>query len=677
MKKAYYLLGAFLLSHGSLHGMISDEVEYVSFDFPHPTYLQEIVIQFPDEDTASLATIKLAPLFDNYERAVSCRWDDNIAQNLEAKQRLDERGIKATFYLNSNDIFYLTDENYDYTETAMTLLEGGHSIGSHGLTHPYLTYISRDRMLEELVGGRVEWESATDSLINSHAFSFINYRNQVEGDVIHRDILRSLERAGLYHAPVFNNFEEELPSDFIESVIMPPENQSFEEFKKAVDWAVSSEVLREERPLISHSMHAWYGTPALEFGFDELVKRLDYLNQFGNFWQCNQNQYAAYRYQYEHSRVLDQTVAGDTVSLLLERPALTWLNDPTPLTLLIEGEGLGAIPENAQVQVQDSAVPKSDRSLDNILVYNLPHNKEQFLPDLIDSSHNPDNSDDLNDVSDSTDFPGVKGLVYWDSNTLNYTLENTSDNTLTNVTLTFRLPIPWTEGVKVYDIPDIGPGDVQTVKFVPSITTADPKYQYGMGYAVAQLDFQHADTGGRIYSTVYRGMQSDDSLPGGKFEVYGPMDGPSFNHEAFAGWMSGSIGPFDGGIPTGDATVQPRDPESDCKFDPVFLDPEIVFTNCNWYDIFTNVFVLQSIVTAHEKTPFKLLCFEDDIRGIFINGEKVEGFNGEFPSGESTLTIVYHHEYVGQGLERNSAAWMRFVDPEYNERLSTIAFRKP
>ena len=55
------------------------------------TYTQEISVEFSDEASAQAATINMAPLFDGYERAVSCRWDDNMWQNLEVKQRLEER----------------------------------------------------------------------------------------------------------------------------------------------------------------------------------------------------------------------------------------------------------------------------------------------------------------------------------------------------------------------------------------------------------------------------------------------------------------------------------------------------------------------------------------------------------------------------------------------------------
>ena len=312
------------------------ELEKVSREFAVPQYTQELTVKFASPEAAARAGIRIAPLFEGRERAISCRWDDNHPGTVGARDRMNAHGIKGTYYLHG------TEGDYhfagDFMPIAKQLFEGGHSVGGHGLTHPYLTYVNRNRMFEEVMGIRIFWESQLDTTLNSYTFSFVNYRSEAEGDLVQRDITHCLERAGFYHVATFKTFDDHLKTDLLFSIIMPPENQDLEAFKQGVDWAESSEDLKERFPLISNSMHPWYDSPNLpQYGWDELDRRLDYLGRNPDHWRANQNEYAAYWAQSRLGRIEVTGREGDTVRLRLTRPTLDYLNDATPVTVQVEG----------------------------------------------------------------------------------------------------------------------------------------------------------------------------------------------------------------------------------------------------------------------------------------------------------------------------------------------------
>ena len=65
--------------------------------------------------------------------------------------------------------------------------------------HPFITYVNRNRMFEEVARVRAEWEAEADTQVVSYAFSSSDFRNPFEGNVVHADVTHALERAGYYH----------------------------------------------------------------------------------------------------------------------------------------------------------------------------------------------------------------------------------------------------------------------------------------------------------------------------------------------------------------------------------------------------------------------------------------------------------------------------------------------
>jgi predicted amidohydrolase len=643
----------------------------LDFQFPFETYTQFFTVSFDDADACSNTEISIEPIFNGHSRAVSCRWDDNVEHDLPVKELLDEHGVKATWYLNSNTIFYLNDQ--DFVPTAAKLLENGHSIGGHGYSHPYIAYTNRNRMFLEAAKLRIEWESNLDTLLNSWAFSFINYRNPLEGPVSQKDIIKVLERAGFYHLSVFKTFDDQQSSDMIISIIMPPENQSFDEFKKAVDWAMNSEDIAKEYGCVSHSMHAWYDTPAVEYGLDELEKRVEYLNSFPDLWHCNQNQYAAYRYQYLNSQI--EVVSRENKSLVfkLTRPNIIQLNNVAPLTVAVKTAMQGSV---KSIKADEAAIYPS-RAKNGRVLFNLPHTSGQRLPVLIGRIENPANRSSIRPEDQDPDFPGLKGILFFTGRRLTLRLENGTDKSLKDIKAIYRMPLAYKDGVAVKSLKDTAANLSLTDSYVPDLQTDDKKYTGGEQYFAAQLDFLHGEIPCRLYLTCSYEQPFDDTFPRDGFIKTQPIRPEAFNLDALAETLINR-----GGYPPAEIqllnlpSAQWQCGQSQAPVPDYHFDPEVIPTQADWYASYSPVHVLYSQIDSEKDQWARAVFDTGSVQALFINGVRVEGFGVKLRQGLNHFVIVHSHEnFTGSG--EHAGCFMRLEDAEAGDRLQNIRFLRP
>ncbi|MCB9770322.1 MAG: polysaccharide deacetylase family protein, partial [Candidatus Omnitrophica bacterium] len=556
----------------------SPELPSVEAEFPFPVYSQTVRVVCPTRSDAEKVRLRIEPLYDGYQRAVSSRWDDNLFEsNFEMKKHLEDYGMKGTFYLNSNDIFYLKGQ--DYRPTARDLIEGEHSIGGHGLSHPYLSYVNRNRMFQETAGVRIEWESAVDDPMHSYAFSFINFRNPLEGDLVQRNIINTLERAGLYHLAVFKTFDDHLPSDLELSIIMPPENADLETFKKAVDWAYGSEELRTRFPNISLSMHAWYHTPALQYGWDELDRRLAYLNKFPELWKCNQNEYAAYWRSSQMARVEDLETEGNSRSFRIMRPRLNELNDPIPLTLSIEGleEGLPI-----SVKCHTANVSESTRTFSGKRMFHLFHDWDQRMPTQIGWVDNSLNTAEIEEVTPDADFPDLQAILTFQGEKIRLSVHNQTDQALNDIEVIYRLPIGWKEGIVRKRFESIPAGETLEDAWIPTSATDDLKYHSDTAFFVAQIDFNLGEEPCRLYATCSFQESKSDHFPRDGFAYLGPIEPSILERQYFDNWIRNSDWTAnEWTLPGGHAFRWQKEIAGPVPVE--HLDPEVIPTQRDWY----------------------------------------------------------------------------------------------
>lgn len=80
---------------------------------------------------------------------INCAWSDEDIDQLIAL--LEKKNIKATFFIVGN-------WSEKYPEAVRKLADAGHELGSHSHTHPDMTKLTREQIMQELVRSREEIE---------------------------------------------------------------------------------------------------------------------------------------------------------------------------------------------------------------------------------------------------------------------------------------------------------------------------------------------------------------------------------------------------------------------------------------------------------------------------------------------------------------------------------------
>ena len=227
--------------------------ETAGFLFPTETYVQELQIELHDAaqlSKLSQISIEVLPLYNNAQWSWSSRWDDNnVAGDKKMHALLQEHDFKATWYLNDIGKGGMT------AEVAQQLVQGGHSIGSHSLTHPYLPYLNKNRIFEEVMRNRIQWEAAVEQPINSYAFSYLAYGNKIMPEA-KDDIYYCLARAGYIHVPLDHYKYHWNPQKIIVCPLLPGELTPVEKVLAAAQKALADALKQKEQPHLSFAMHA-------------------------------------------------------------------------------------------------------------------------------------------------------------------------------------------------------------------------------------------------------------------------------------------------------------------------------------------------------------------------------------------------------------------------------------
>ena len=631
-------------------------------------YTQRVTLQFDDAESARRASVAITPLFDGHHRAVSCRWDDNwTSDNQKTRDVMEEHGIRGTWYLNDRR-FSPQDGNEDYLEVAKSLLPGGNSIGSHSLTHPFLTYYHANRMFQEMAGCRIVWEAALDRPVTSYAFSFVDVRPEPEDRAVTVRMLDTLRRAGYHHIAEYVGFFDGIDLPLELSPILPPENEPFEAYQKAAKWAYDDPQLTEHHPMLSNSMHAWYETPFLNESYDELRRRFDLLTALQNVWHCNQNEYAAYRRQFHAARITETDIQGSKVTLSLERPRLRDLNDPTPLTLSIRGVAPSSVLSFA---CPTASIVPSERRQDESRMFHLHHDRDQSLPTTIGWVANPDNASDGLQTDPEGDFPWLRGLLTAQQGKLSLALEHDADAPLSDLQITWRTPFHWRAEPATHQAEPLAPG--QRTVFETSLQALHERRSHlGNAYYAAEVDFRCGEETGRLFFTCQRsGKKPDDSWPREGFSVLGPLQEASFDRDRFLRQVESSACPEEWPTPNGPASW--RGDARDGYLTHEWLNPDYVRTMGTW-DAQSSTYALRSKVMAPAARTARLITSHATECDVIVNGQRMYENEVALLEGENELVILYPAAKLNPATTRLAACFVRLEDPRTGKRMKDIEY---
>lgn len=115
------------------------------------------------------------------ENPAALTFDDGLKSAFEARKILDKHDVKATFYIVSGIIgeFWEGEKVMSKTDVKM-LSDEGHEIGSHTVSHPFLTELREENIENEIRKSKEKLEDITGENVNTLAYPFGDYNSKVE-----------------------------------------------------------------------------------------------------------------------------------------------------------------------------------------------------------------------------------------------------------------------------------------------------------------------------------------------------------------------------------------------------------------------------------------------------------------------------------------------------------------
>jgi hypothetical protein len=631
------------------------EPPVVKSEYAPVMYRQQIQVEFKSEQSAAKAAMRITPLFNGCQWSMSSRWDDNNGGDILMRDCLAKHGQHGTYYLNSMYKDWSCATPKCDNTFGRDLLKTGDSIGSHSLTHPMLSYCNRNRIFEEVVGDRILWEAAADKPVISYAFSYCNYVNPQDGLAVQADIHRVLERSGFINCANESTFDD-VKSDITLSPILPGDGA---EIDSAAENALGDPEYQAAHPNLTHSMHMYYNTPEKWAHFEA---QLDKYGHRPDWWYCNNNQYGAYRFQLALTKLLEPKHEGATLTLTIERPVVIDVNDDQPLTFEVSG-----VPRDEVVEAKCATADckPADRKTDTYM-FNLAHDRDQALPKKIGLvPPNYTNRAAIGENDYDTDFPDLKGLLHFENGQIKLALENHGKAALTNLRVTYRLPLAWKEGVLPRKLDDVPAGATTQDSLTPTLIHSDYKYNSGYSFFVAQLDFRLGGEPGRLHLACDAlNPEADHSYPGDGFIILGPFNTDQLERDKFvADVFAGKVGTQDWML--SDATRLAW-AKNDALLPPM-LDVELIPAG-HWFDK-PAAHVLASIVKSEKAQTVELRMYRNPSMRILLGDKNISGDAVvQIPAGETRLLIV---------TEDGGNTFLRALKPGTEERVTSIQFLRP
>lgn len=653
-------------------------------------YQQTVQLEFADTATARAASVSVAPLWHDAKWAFTQRWDDNLIDSLRIRDLLIRRHMRATFYLNASDVWYFNESQYPLAgdpskELGKALRKGGNSIGGHTLTHNFVPDLNRQEITWETLAVRIDREVNTQSPINSFVFPFLEFRNRLEKEVVHDDVASILLRDGYIHvADQYFNQPPSQPTGLLDSWLLPCDGVG--DVDAEVKRLLRSEKQQRREPVLCLCMHAWpakWGGPA----FPALDRLFRHWHGRSIWWYANQNELAAYRYQYIYGTYTAQALSY-TVTLNVDRFEPWDLGDDVPMTLKIKGAG-----DEAPAAYSGGQLLKVWRGRDKASwLVELPQEEGHGMPDVYDWHRNHANKASGLDEKGRGVIEGLASRLWLENGAVHLHLLNQGAE-LTQMRVLLRLPLGYS-AVPPERRTTLLKGEALDLAW-PLKREGGSLLRQGKFYGAVQVDALRGTSRLRLYSDVRAQIEDrDPAFPKGGFLVMGPLPGDrkDFDVNAFARRVMARKVPlpcekgFKEDSPCwGETPPQIADP----------LLPEIIpaggmdapRTFYTWDDSMFYPYghklhyLLMGDVYSPLSRTARAIFPKGGVKRMVLNGRRVKGSAVTLNVGANRLELFYTAHTAdadGQGTfsDRNYGPYFRLVDAA-GQRLSDIEYRLP
>lgn len=210
-------------------------------------------------------------------KALTFSFDDGKTADRKLIRIFDKYKMKGTFHLNTGNMLEVNEGVYDemygsyLPKSEIKPLYSRHEVASHTSTHPYLTKLTDEDVLDEILKDRSELEKLTRGLVTGFSYPFGDYDDRIK---------KLLKKAGITYARTVNDTGKfELPEDLFEWNPTCHYEQAFEyinDFINAKDdeirlfyiWGHSYEIDTHEKwgylrlllDKLSNRKDVWYAT---------------------------------------------------------------------------------------------------------------------------------------------------------------------------------------------------------------------------------------------------------------------------------------------------------------------------------------------------------------------------------------------------------------------------------
>ncbi len=445
-------------------------------------------VTYQDAKAASSAKLVKLPLPDGKEWAMTARWDDSNSRHLKMHKVMSKYGYKGSFYLTS--AFRKGQPKGVYITLPKDLVSGDFTLGGHSLTHPKLPNQSKSDMFREVALIRPELEASSDKPVVSFAFPYGSYRTK-EHLHANDDIAEALFRTG-YHNNIYSSFIKLTKSVSPRTVstgmpVRPGDrNTSVANMDRFIARNLKNKRGKQANPCMTLSTHTWMRGK----DWDALDAALKKYAHNPKWWYCNQNQYAAYRYAFFHSKITQLRLEGNSVYYRITLPQPRDLGAAVPLSI--------SAPGATAVTGKGFTLKKSK----NTSIINID-NPEGAVPEKIDAVKSDDSGKLTSLAADgSRDFPNLDFKLSYNKsdNALMLNMKNQSGSSVKNIEARMMLPLAFPADDNWIKLGQLaGKEDKDFVFKLPAIKQ-DSKYNSGKQTFIIQVDFIKAGKPGRIFS---------------------------------------------------------------------------------------------------------------------------------------------------------------------------------
>lgn len=453
-----------------------------------PEYLQTITVKYASAEAAEKAKLTFPVLPEEQEIAFSTRWDDVNDRHLKMAQLLKKHGMKGTFFLTRP-----WNREY-YRKIGEKLLENGCAIGSHTISHPSLPTLIPNEAFRQMMLIRPELESNLNTCVVAFVLPGCALGSRIENQTA-LTVGQTIQRCGYLSNPEFWNDNEKRyglkPGTCFATNLFDAndKNPTMERFEKGLKWQLDRVKKDPSNPHVTLGVHTWQD----DKGFEELDRIFTKYGHNPKWWYCTENEYAAYRYQALHSRVVSADRKGENVTYTIRRITPHHLGSEIPLSVKFS---------EAPLSVQTTK-PLSPVRQD---LYKLPHDADRRIPQYIELIKNPANQPLNTAIFDSRKFPGLSVGLHWDESRqqLQGFILNRSRVPLRQIQKTIYFPMQWKTPVRSMKSWEILPGNRDAFLFTPPVEDKHPDLNFieGSHLYVLQCDFLMDGKPQRIYATA-------------------------------------------------------------------------------------------------------------------------------------------------------------------------------